>query len=336
MLTLGSALLFLALAAAVFQIVVTGLAFRRAGRRREQALAAAHNAVRAIWVLLSLAFGLLFYQFLTNDFTNQYVFAHSARSQPALYKISAAWGGQEGSLLMWAWVLSLYGVAVAASGRRLRQEIAPTTAAVISGVNVFFISMIALAANPFRAAAVVQPDGMGLNPLLQNYWMQIHPPTLYTGYVGCTSPFAFAVAGLLHRRFDEKWVLIVRRWALFAWIVLTIGIIMGGVWAYETLGWGGYWAWDPVENASFLPWLTLTAFVHSAMLQGRRGLLKNWNMILVSLTFLLSIFGTFLTRSGVVQSVHAFAQSNIGIFFVGFLVFAFVSCLIFLRFRRDE
>jgi cytochrome c-type biogenesis protein CcmF len=201
----------------------------------------------------------------------------------------------------------------------------------------FFAALVAFRENPFMVVeGGVPADGRGMNPLLQNYWMQIHPPTLYIGYVGCTVPFAFAVSALLHRRFDEQWVSIIRRWVLFTWVVLTVGIVLGGVWAYETLGWGGYWAWDPVENASLLPWLSATAFLHSIILQGRRGLLKNWNIALVTLTFLLSIFGTFLTRSGVVQSVHSFAESGIGGYFLSFMTFVTVMTLGLIFWRRAE
>jgi cytochrome c-type biogenesis protein CcmF len=241
-------------------------------------------------------------------------------TQPLAYKISALWSGQSGSLLLWAWMLGAYALAVAVWRGGEASPLIPTTTAVINVVTAFFVGLVTFAANPFMTVeGAVPANGQGLNPLLQNYWMQIHPPTLYAGYVGCTVPFAFAAAAMLHRQTDGPWLAAVRRWTLFPWIVLTVGIIMGGRWAYETLGWGGYWAWDPVENASLMPWLTGTAFLHSIMIQARRGMLKTWNMTLVTLTFLLSIFGTFLTRSGVVSSVHSFAESNIGGYFLAFL-----------------
>jgi len=333
---LGRLLLNLALLAAIYSIAATAWAYRVPESRRSSVLASAHNATLAVWGLLSLAFVTLLILFLANDFSVNYVWGHSSKEQPVIYKISAVWGGQSGSLLLWAWMLAAYGLALAVWGRRAKVEFAPATAAIVTAVNVFFIGLIAFVSNPFAPVqGVAQPDGIGLNPLLQNYWMQIHPPTLYLGYVGCTVPFALAAAALLHRRFDEEWVGIVRRWTLMPWLVLTLGIIMGGAWAYETLGWGGYWAWDPVENASLLPWLTATAFIHSIMIQARRGMLRNWNMVLVSLTFLLSVFGTFLTRSGVVSSVHSFAESNIGGYFLGFLALALILSFGLIIWRRD-
>lgn len=337
----GHYFLLAALAACLLNIGATISAFRprfQADKKWRTVLPAwAEHGAHAAWIFLACAAAILFALFLTDDFSVQYVWSNSSIAQPLLYKISAFWGGQGGSLLMWAVVLGTYGVIVSHGGRKNNVEIAPTTVAVISFVNAFFIALILWQANPFALIeGPVPKDGFGLNPLLQNPWMQIHPPTLYTGYIGCTVPFAFAVAALIHRRFDEKWVALVRRWTLATWIILFVGIVMGGIWAYETLGWGGYWAWDPVENASLMPWLVLTAFLHSIMLQGRRGILKNWNMVLVSLTFLLSIFGTFLTRSGIVSSVHSFAESDIGGFFLGFLGVCFVLTFGLIWWRRDE
>jgi cytochrome c-type biogenesis protein CcmF len=337
----GHYFLLAALAASLLNIGATVGAFlprySTDKKRSGVLLTWAEHGVHAAWIFLACAAAILFALFLTDDFSVQYVWSNSSIAQPILYKISAFWGGQGGSLLMWAVVLGTYGLVVSHSGRKNHVEIAPTTAAVICFVNAFFIGLIVWQANPFALIeGPVPQDGFGLNPLLQNPWMQIHPPTLYIGYIGCTVPFAFAVAALLHRRFDEKWVALVRRWTLVTWIILFVGIVLGGVWAYETLGWGGYWAWDPVENASLMPWLVLTAFLHSIMLQGRRGILKNWNMVLVSLTFLLSIFGTFLTRSGIVSSVHSFAESDIGGFFLGFLGVCFVLTFGLIWWRRDE
>lgn len=342
---LGNLCLILALVAAVYTVGATGFAYRLAAPRRVVVLNSAYNSALAMWGLLTAAAALLVYLFFSNDFSVNYVFQHSTISQPLIYKFSAFWGGQEGSLLMWAWMLATYGLCVARFGRRSQLEIVPTAVAIISTVSIFFIGLITLKTNPFAAVPAAElanlpnhiaTDGHGLNPLLQNYWMQIHPPTLYAGYVGCTVPFAFAAAALLHRRFDNEWVGIVRRWTLVPWIILTMGIIMGGAWAYETLGWGGYWAWDPVENASLMPWLVCTAFLHSIIIQARRGMLKAWNMTLVTLTFLLSIFGTFLTRSGVVSSVHSFAESGIGGYFLGFLGLALVASFGLIIWRRDE
>lgn len=334
---LGKLLLYLATAAAIYNVVATALAYRFEGPRRAAWLGSAHNAALAMWALLTAAVADLVTLFLTNDFSVNFVADHSMRAQATIYKVSAFWGGQEGSLLLWAWILSFYTLAVALLARKADADISATATSVLCGVAVFFNGLIALVANPFaQTIDAVPADGRGLNPLLQNYWMQIHPPTLYSGYVGCSVPFAFAAAALLHRRFDTNWVNLVRRWTLLPWLILTLGIIMGGAWAYETLGWGGYWAWDPVENASLIPWFTATAFLHSIIIQARRGMLKAWNMVLVSLTFLLSIFGTFLTRSGVVSSVHAFANSGIGPYFMSFLGFALVFSFGLIIWRRND
>lgn len=334
---LGKSLLYAALAAVIYNVVTTIAAYRGSEQQRAARLASAYRAALASFALLSAAGVVLWALFLGNDFSVDYVTNHSTRGQALLFKISALWGGQDGSLLLWAWMLSLYIWAVARSGRKRGEAIAPPATSVLCAVDIFFISLVAFVANPFtQTLGSVPKDGRGLNPLLQNYWMQIHPPTLYAGYVGCTVPFAFAVAALLHRKFDSDWVNIVRRWTLVPWLILTLGIIMGGAWAYETLGWGGYWAWDPVENASLLPWLTATAFLHSVMIQARRGMLKAWNMVLVSLTFLLSVFGTFLTRSGVVSSVHSFANSGIGPYFMTFLALALVFSFGLIIWRRDD
>jgi cytochrome c-type biogenesis protein CcmF len=337
----GHYFLLAALAACLLNIGATIGAFlpRNSGDQKRSGvlLSWAEHGVHAAWIFLACAAAILFACFLTDDFAVKYVWNNSSIAQPLFYKIAAFWGGQGGSLLMWATILGTYGLVVSHSGRKNKVEIAPTTVAIICFVNAFFIGLIVWQANPFTLIdGPVPKDGFGLNPLLQNYWMQIHPPTLYTGYIGCTVPFAFAVAALLHRRFDEAWVSLVRRWTLVTWIILFAGIVLGGIWAYETLGWGGYWAWDPVENASLMPWLVLTAFLHSIMLQGRRGILKNWNMVLVSLVFLLSIFGTFLTRSGIVSSVHSFAESDIGGFFLGFVALCFVLSFGLIWWRRDE
>lgn len=332
---LGHAFVLLAMAAGLYNAGATAMAYR--SQSKEAWLESAHNACFAAFALVAGACGLLIAAFLTNNYTLAYIWENSSRSQPFPFKISALWGGQGGSLLLWTFVLGVYAIIVSRQGRKNGQELAPAAVSVICVTLSFFAALVAFRANPFtEISGQIPADGRGMNPLLQNYWMQIHPPTLYTGYVGCTVPFAFAISALLHRRFDEDWVVIVRRWALFTWVVLTVGIVLGGVWAYETLGWGGYWAWDPVENASLLPWLSATAFLHSIMLQGRRGLLKNWNIALVTLTFLLSVFGTFLTRSGVVQSVHAFSEGNVGDYFLGFLGFVVICTLALIWWRRSE
>jgi cytochrome c-type biogenesis protein CcmF len=276
----------------------------------------------------------LAYAFVSHDFRLRYVAHYSDRSMPLAYLITALWGGQDGSLLWWLFLLSLYiGACVKWLGRRYL-ELQPYVIATLMSVVLFFCVLMAFAANPFATSiGGGRVDGEGLNPLLQNYWMIIHPPSLYTGFVGCTVPFAFAVAALVTGRLDHEWIVASRKWMLFAWMFLAIGNTLGMIWAYEELGWGGYWAWDPVENAAFMPWLVASAYLHSVMIQERRGLLKVWNVFLVSLTFVMTIFGTFLTRSGAIASVHSFAQSSIGTYFVWFIFLAgaVAATLIFYR-----
>lgn len=335
--TLGHWLILLAMLGCALNIGATAFSYHPAAQVKvEQWRETSHNAAFVVWAFIASACALLIFAFLTNNFSLAYVWENSSRAQPLPFKISALWGGQGGSLLLWTFVLATYGILVSRGGRKSGQELSPIATAVICAVTLFFAGLVAFAASPWMLMEQVPQDGRGMNPLLQNYWMQIHPPTLYTGYVGCTVPFAFAIAALFLRKFDEAWVSLIRRWVLFTWIVLTVGIVLGGVWAYETLGWGGYWAWDPVENASLMPWLSATAFLHSIMLQGRRGLLKNWNVALVTLTFALSVFGTFLTRSGVVSSVHAFAESGIGGYFLWFIGFALAGAMALIIWRRSE
>jgi cytochrome c-type biogenesis protein CcmF len=261
---------------------------------------------------------------ITHDFNIEYVAAYTSRNLPSYYIFSAFWAGQKGSLLFWAVVLSVFGAAAQLLTPRRYAHLMPYVAGVTTAVVTFFVSVMIFAANPFERLDFIPADGRGLNPQLQNVGMVIHPPMLYLGYISITIPFAFAVAALLSRRLDTGWIQAIRRWTLVSWLFLSIGITLGMWWAYVELGWGGYWAWDPVENASFLPWLTMTAFLHSVMIQEKRGMLKRWNVGLVIGTFLLSIFGTFITRSGVIASVHSFTQSNVGYFFLAFLVVAAV------------
>ena len=333
---LGHWLLLLSIGACLLNIGSTIAAYKNRARQ-EAWLEVAHNSAFVVWAFISAACLLLISAFLTDNFSVAYVMQNSSTHQPIQFKISALWGGQGGSLLLWTFVLATYAIIMSRGGRKSGQILTPVAVSVVSVTTMFFAGLVAFAANPFTVVTGQIPQqGLGMNPLLQNYWMQIHPPTLYIGYVGCTVPFAYAISALLHRKFDQEWVSVIRKWVLFTWVVLTVGIILGGVWAYETLGWGGYWAWDPVENASLMPWLSATAFLHSIMLQARRGLLKNWTVALVTLTFLLSVFGTFLTRSGVVQSVHSFAESGIGGYFLGFLGFAFICSFGLIMLRREE
>jgi cytochrome c-type biogenesis protein CcmF len=292
-----------------------------AGRQRNAKLIqTSFHAVYAVAGLVLIAAAILWYGLLDDQFQLVYVWNHSERALPDFYKFSALWGGQQGSLLFWALILSGYSAVVAFANRQRHQVMMPYVNAVMLATSLFFLTLLVFAANPFEQVSFVPPDGQGLNPLLQNYWMVIHPVMLYLGYVGMAVPFAFAAGALLSKRLDNDWVRTVRRWTLIPWMFLSAGIIMGSQWAYMELGWGGYWAWDPVENASFLPWLTGTAFLHSIIIQEQRGILKVWNVVLIWLTYFLVILGTFTTRSGVLESVHSFAQSDVGPYFLGFMI----------------
>jgi len=314
---IGFLILIAAFVLAAFGVVI---GYFGGQRRNTKLIDSSYHAVYAVAALVSLATLLLWYGLLTDAFELSYVWNHSERALPIFYKFSALWGGQAGSLLFWCWIISLYSVAVAVANRKRHQVIMPYVNSVLLGTSLFFLVLLVFAANPFKRVGFVPPDGQGLNPLLQNYWMVIHPVMLYLGYVGVAVPFAFAVGALLSKRLDNEWVRTVRRWTLVPWMFLSLGIIMGSQWAYMELGWGGYWAWDPVENASFLPWLTATAFLHSIIIQEQRGILKVWNVILIWATYFLVILGTFTTRSGVLESVHSFARSDVGPYFLGFMI----------------
>jgi cytochrome c-type biogenesis protein CcmF len=291
------------------------------------------RAVYSIWALLTVAAGILIYSLIVGDFRLAYVASHSNQTMSTIYKFTAWWGGQEGSLLLWSWLLATYSSVLVFQNRRKFREMMPYVTAVLMTVETFFLILISFVEKPFNVlmsgkGVVDVGDGQGLNPLLQYWTMVIHPPMLYLGYVGFTVPFAFAIGSLLTKQPGEAWIHTTRRWTLVTWLFQTTGILLGAGWAYAVLGWGGYWGWDPVENASLLPWITATAFLHSVMMQEKKGMMKVWNIVLVSCTFFLCIFGTFLTRSGVVQSVHAFAQSPLGNYFVAFLAFGIAATLL--------
>ncbi len=313
---LGTGLLLVVLVAAGYTFAVSVAASR--GNLR--LLGAARSAAYGTVALVAVAVLVLAYAFVTHDFRIRYVARYSDRTMPLGFLVSALWGGQDGSLLWWLFLLSGYvgGVVWWLKGRYLALQ--PVIIATLMSVVMFFGILMVFSANPFATSiAASPPDGTGLNPLLQNFYMIIHPPSLYMGFVGCAVPFAFAIAALVTGRLDNEWIVAVRKWMLFAWLFLSIGNTLGMLWAYVELGWGGYWAWDPVENASFLPWLAATAYVHSTMIQERRDMLKLWNVFLICLTFFLTIFGTFLTRSGAIASVHSFAQSSIGTYFLWYM-----------------
>ncbi|MBI4665633.1 MAG: heme lyase CcmF/NrfE family subunit [Nitrospinae bacterium] len=280
----------------------------------------AEYALNTVFALLTLTSMALIYALYSNDFSLEYVYSYTNRDLGWFYRITAFWAGQKGSLLLWAWMLGLFSTIVVFQNRHKNRELMPYVVAVIATVQAFFGLLMNVASPVFERMPVLPPDGHGLNPMLQNPGMIFHPPSLYVGFVGFTIPFAFAVAALMTGQLGDVWIRTTRRWTIFSWIFLTLGNLLGANWAYVELGWGGYWAWDPVENASFMPWLTGTAYLHSVMVQEKRDMLKTWNMTLISLTFILTIFGTFLTRSGLISSVHSFGESTVGTYFGVFLV----------------
>ncbi len=338
----GSFALLLALALSGYTLLAGALALRQLATNAPSRVAperlaetARRSGIASFFALTGAAFALVWAAF-TNDFSVSYILHHSNRALPGAYKFAALWSGQEGSLLLWAWLLATYGLVL-----RLRHKVDVRLTAyastILAGIQLFFLILLNFAAPPFALVqGAVPADGFGLNPLLQYPEMVIHPPMLYLGYVGFSVPFAFALGALIMRYPGEKWIHITRRWTMVTWLFLTCGIFLGAHWAYSVLGWGGYWGWDPVENASLMPWLTGTAFLHSVMMQEKRGMMKNWNVWLIFSTFLLTLLGTDLTRSGLVQSVHAFAQSSIGAWFHGFMFVVLAVCLFTFVLQRDH
>jgi cytochrome c-type biogenesis protein CcmF len=343
----GSFCLLLALILTLYNFVVGGFALwgatpggvRATGIPKERWNRLGETARRAgiaSFVALCCAAFALVWAALTNDFSVEYIRAHSNIALNPAYKFAAMWSGQEGSLLLWAWLLGAYGFVVRMR-YRIDVRLSAFASVILAAIQVFFVLLLVVAAPPFSIApGPVAADGAGLNVLLQYPEMVIHPPMLYLGYVGFAVPFAFALGALMMRYPGEKWIHITRRWTMVTWLFLTCGILLGAHWAYSVLGWGGYWGWDPVENASLMPWLTGTAFLHSVMMQEKRGMMKSWNVWLIFSTFLLTILGTLLTRSGIISSVHAFAESSIGAWFYTFIVIAFLVCLITFLLRRDH
>src|ERR1043166_6586590 len=332
---LGSFCLLFALALAAYCFVVGVIAAIRQDAVGYRLAETARRAGMASFAAVLVAAGALVYAALTDDFSVAYILHHSNRALPGPYKFAVLWSGQEGSVLFWALLLSAYGF-VLRLRHKVDQRLVAMASMVLACIQVFFLTLANFAANPFGMMDSVAADGSGLNPLLQYPEMVIHPPMLYLGYVGVSVPFAFALAALIMRYPGEKWIQITRRWTMVAWLFLTFGISLGAHWAYAVLGWGGYWGWDPVENASLLPWLSTTAFLHSVMMQEKRGMMKIWNVWLIFITFMLSILGTFLTRSGVVSSVHSFSQSSIGNWFSGFLAIIFAVCMVAYIRNRDH
>lgn len=313
--------------------------------RRERVIRSAERAAYAAAGCASLAFFSLLYLLLADDFSVAHVARSSSLTLPVLYKISAVWGGHDGSMLLWVFFAAVMNAIVLRQNRNRNRDMMPYVLAVLMVNLSFFLTLCVFVSNPFQELARVFPDGstqpfvpadgQGLNPLLQYWAMVVHPPILYLGYIGFMVPFAFAIGALATRQRGEAWIRATRGWTLWTWLFLGAGLLIGGKWAYVVLGWGGYWGWDPVENAALMPWLTATAFLHSVIVQERRGMLKAWNMVLIAVTYLLCVFGTFLTRSGIVNSVHAFADSNIGKFFIYYMAVILTASLVLIVDRRE-
>jgi cytochrome c-type biogenesis protein CcmF len=329
---LGQGALLVALALALYGAVASAVA---GARGRAKLLQSAQHAAVGVFVLILGSFVLLTYAFLTFDFSVRYVASNTNLGTPFYYRITAVWGALEGSIIMWGTMLALYTLVVIVTQRERAREFYPWVLATMLGVLSFFLLVMTVAAPPFERLAPIPADGRGLNPLLEDTGMITHPVALYLGFTGFTVPFAFAIAALVTGRVGEAWIVLTRRWTIVAWYFLSLGLLIGGWWSYHVLGWGGYWAWDPVENAAFMPWLTGTALLHSVMIQERRRMLKLWNLGLVILTFSLTLFGTFLTRSGIIASVHAFTQGAIGAFFLGFLTLVVLTSLGLLAWRWE-
>ncbi|MBI3913019.1 MAG: heme lyase CcmF/NrfE family subunit [Chloroflexi bacterium] len=329
----GAVALVASLAISIY-VVIAALYSVRA--KKPQFLASAENGIYLIAGLTTLAAAILEYALITNQFRFEYVATHTSSDQPLLYTISALWGGQEGSLLFWAWLLAIFAAIVLIQNRAQNRELIPAVTIFLAFTEGFFLLLVVLLASPFKLLEFTPAEGKGLNPLLQNPGMFIHPITLYLGYVGFTIPFAFALGALATGRLNDMWIRTTRRWALWSWLFLSLGLLFGMRWAYVVLGWGGYWGWDPVENSALIPWLTATAYLHSVMIQEKRGMLKIWNHVLIMLTFILSILGTFLTRSGIVQSVHAFGVGQMGPFFLAFIGLVVLGFLYLLYARLGD
>lgn len=318
---LGQLSLLGALAFSVAGLLLSVLGGLRGDARVTEA---ARRATWAVFALLTLGLLVLMTALLRDDFTVRFVAEHSMRASPTWVKVTALWGALEGSILLWAWLLGGFTFILSLTLRR--DALRPWALGAMFVSLLFFVGVVATVASPFTPVATVPLDGRGPNPALQNHWMMaVHPVLLYLGFVGLSVPFAYAVAALVTGRLSDHWVVVTRRWTLIAWAFLTAAIVAGGWWSYETLGWGGYWAWDPVENASLIPWLLTTAFLHSIQIQERRGLMRSWNVWLIVLAYSSTVLGTFLNRSGIVQSVHAFAGGPVGPVFLGFLAFLLLA-----------
>lgn len=330
---LGYLALILALAVAVYSLVVQIFGIKSEDRRLKES---AKGGILAIAILVSVASLALITLLVKSDFSVLYVYQYTSKSLPLFYKVSAFWAGNSGSLLLWALVLTIYAAIVAYSQRHKDDKTMPYVNVILLINTVFFLFVLTFLANPFEKNLLPVADGYGLNPMLQNPGMVIHPVTIFLGYVGFTVPFAFAMAALITKETGQEWIKVTRRWSVMAWMFLSLGNLYGAQWAYTELGWGGFWAWDPVENASFIPWLTATAFIHSVMIQERKEMFKIWNMALIIITYCLTLFGTYLVRSGVMVSVHAFGVSQIGNVFLAFLIVMMTGSVGLLLVRMDS
>jgi len=322
--SLGYLLLLSAFVICAYSVGVSVAGARRGSRALVESGIGAFYLVAALMTTASM---LILHAFVTGDYSIKYVQHYSDSVQPLFYKITSYWGGLDGSIMFWVFLLSVFGSVAIYVNRERHRELIPYVVSVIAVVEMFFLFLMIMHKNPFETFLTDAPaDGKGLNPLLQNGYMAIHPPSLYTGFVGMTIPYAFGIAALITGHLDDAWLRAVRRWTMVSWLFLSFGLTLGMIWAYEELGWGGFWAWDPVENAGLLPWFTATAFLHSVMVQERRSMLRVWNVTLVIMTFFLTIFGTFMTRSGVVQSVHAFGSDPVlARLFTGFMITILVA-----------
>ncbi|MCK5799528.1 MAG: cytochrome c biogenesis protein CcsA, partial [Deltaproteobacteria bacterium] len=323
MAAIGNATIFLVLLLSTW---AGGLAIVGGRRGSRRLVGAAEFLVHAVAAITSLAMLVLIYGLVVSDYSMSYVHSHSERAMPLFYRVTSVWAGMEGSMLTWVWALALVSSLAVWHNRSRLRVMMPQVIAILMSVVLFFGVLMVLHSNPFLAYLGEAPlTGKGLNPLLQNPYMVTHPPALYLGFVGLTIPFAFAFGALLSKQTDDAWIRAARPWAVWAWYFLSLGLALGMLWAYEELGWGGYWGWDPVENAALMPWLVATAFLHSIIIQERRRMFRGWSVVLALLAFVLTIVGTFMTRSGFVDSVHAFGRSSIGYVFLAYIAFLLVA-----------
>lgn len=328
---LGNITLILGVVISVYSLAANIIGIKK---RSAKWIESARGGVLSLLLVTSIASFLLFYLLGTSQFGFKYVAAYTSQNLPLVYKLTAFWAGNAGSLLLWVLLLSIYAAMVVFSKYK-KNEMMPYASSILIVNILFFYIVMLFNANPFEITDKIPVDGKGLNPMLQHPGMVLHPVTLYLGYVGLAVPFAFAISALILKRMDADWIKLTRRWTLVAWLFLTLGNMIGGWWAYLELGWGGYWAWDPVENASFMPWLIVSAFLHSVMIQERKNMLKTWNLSLVILSYILTLFGTFLVRSGILTSVHAFADSELGSYFLIFMGFMLVGSLYIMMSRLE-